>query len=191
VTEARHLADVVLVDTGALLSASEAGELIGLVDSVLLVAQIGRTDAAAAARAAELLLRFGAPAAGVVLLSQSSKASRTWRRKAESPAPVGAIESPPAAAEVADETPQVPETPVLPQSTQEAPGPEAGSNGTAPEMPAVKVRRPARRPKAAVEVQSSEGEAEGRGGVAVSTATATEEEPPPAPAGRRRRKEAQ
>lgn len=66
--EARELANVVVVDTAPLLSASVTRELATLADAVVVVCRSGRTTSDAAARCAELLERIGAPALGVVLV---------------------------------------------------------------------------------------------------------------------------
>lgn len=65
--EARQLADVVILDSAPILSVSDAALLFGDVDSVLLVARAGRTRAAHAERAIELLARLGARVPGVAL----------------------------------------------------------------------------------------------------------------------------
>jgi len=66
--EARTLANVVIVDTAPILSASVTRELVTLADAVLVVARSGRTTVSAADRCAELLERLGAPTLGVVLV---------------------------------------------------------------------------------------------------------------------------
>jgi capsular exopolysaccharide synthesis family protein len=66
--EARTLANVVIVDTAPILSASVTRELVTLADAVIVVCRSGRTTAAAADRCAELLERLGAPTLGVVLV---------------------------------------------------------------------------------------------------------------------------
>jgi capsular exopolysaccharide synthesis family protein len=66
--EARTLANVVIVDTAPILSASVTRELVTLADAVLVIARSGRTTVAAADRCAELLERLGAPTLGVVLV---------------------------------------------------------------------------------------------------------------------------
>lgn len=83
--EARQLADVVLVDAGSLFGSSEAGELVRLTDSVLVVARIGRTNTDSAVRAGELLVRFGAPVAGVVLLGARGVRGVAGRRPSATP----------------------------------------------------------------------------------------------------------
>ena len=66
--EARSLANVVIVDTAPLLSASVTRELVALADAVVVVARAGRTTSQAAERSSELLDRLGAPTLGVVLV---------------------------------------------------------------------------------------------------------------------------
>jgi capsular exopolysaccharide synthesis family protein len=66
--EARTLANVVIVDTAPILSASVTRELVTLADAVLVIARSGRTTVAAADRCAELLERLGANTLGVVLV---------------------------------------------------------------------------------------------------------------------------
>jgi capsular exopolysaccharide synthesis family protein len=66
--EARSLADFVLVDTPALLMASDAANLARHADGVLLVARAGHTTIGAASRSAELLERLDIPVIGAVLV---------------------------------------------------------------------------------------------------------------------------
>jgi capsular exopolysaccharide synthesis family protein len=66
--EARTLANVVIVDTAPILSASVTRELVTLADAVVVVCRSGRTTGPVADRCAELLERVGAPALGVVLV---------------------------------------------------------------------------------------------------------------------------
>ncbi|HMG44750.1 MAG TPA: hypothetical protein VK611_25675 [Acidimicrobiales bacterium] len=66
--EARTLANVVIVDTAPILSASVTRELCTLADAVLVVCRSGRTTVAAADRCAELLERLGANTLGVVMV---------------------------------------------------------------------------------------------------------------------------
>jgi Mrp family chromosome partitioning ATPase/capsular polysaccharide biosynthesis protein len=67
IDEARSYADVVLLDSAPVLVGSEAPELVGSVDSVLLVARAGKTDPDLAERAADVLRRLDAPVAGIAL----------------------------------------------------------------------------------------------------------------------------
>lgn len=67
IREARLLADIVLIDTAPLLTASEAALLFPLVDAVVLVARAGRTTVGQANETSDFLLRLGAPVAGVAL----------------------------------------------------------------------------------------------------------------------------
>ncbi|MGH9213550.1 MAG: AAA family ATPase [Acidimicrobiales bacterium] len=66
--EARTLANIVIVDTAPILSASVTRELVTLADAVVVVCRSGRTTGPVADRCAELLERVGAPALGVVLV---------------------------------------------------------------------------------------------------------------------------
>ena len=66
--EARTLANIVIVDTAPILSASVTRELVTLADAVVVVCRAGRTTGPVADRCAELLERIGAPALGVVLV---------------------------------------------------------------------------------------------------------------------------
>lgn len=65
--DARRQADVVILDTPPLLSASDAAHLVGYVDTVLLVVRAGRTTIDEARRVSELLDRLNAPVLGVTL----------------------------------------------------------------------------------------------------------------------------
>lgn len=68
VNDARHLADIVLIDTAPLLVAHEATELIPAADTVVVVCRSGQTTKEDAARTRELLTRLRASVAGVVLI---------------------------------------------------------------------------------------------------------------------------
>jgi len=74
-TEARGLADVVLVDSAPLLAASDVFDVLPLVDTVLLVVRSGRLTEVAGHRVSELLGRFQVPVAGVVVVGAQSKRS--------------------------------------------------------------------------------------------------------------------
>ncbi|MGH2572297.1 MAG: P-loop NTPase [Actinomycetota bacterium] len=63
--EARGLSDVVLLDTPAVLLASDAAHLVEEVDSVLVVSRAGYTTVDQAERVGELLRRLDAPVIGV------------------------------------------------------------------------------------------------------------------------------
>jgi Mrp family chromosome partitioning ATPase len=65
--EARHTAEIVLIDTAPLFSESDAAQMIPEVDAVLLVARAGRTRADIGRRTGELLARLKAPTIGIVL----------------------------------------------------------------------------------------------------------------------------
>jgi capsular exopolysaccharide synthesis family protein len=67
IAEARTRADVVLLDSPPLLSASDATLLLSEVDGVLVVGRAGKTTADQAERVAEMLKRLQAPVIGVAL----------------------------------------------------------------------------------------------------------------------------
>lgn len=71
-TQARELADVVIVDTAPLLAASDVFDLLPQVDVVVLVVRAGRLTASAGRRVSELLGRFTVPVAGVILVGVKS-----------------------------------------------------------------------------------------------------------------------
>ncbi len=73
VDEARHMADVVIVDSAPLLAASDVFDLLPLVDAVLIVARTGRITTAQGNRVADLLGRFRVPVGGVILVGVSTK----------------------------------------------------------------------------------------------------------------------
>ena len=73
VDEARELADVVILDTAPLLSASLTRELTTVVDAVVIVCRVGRTTVSEAERCADLLEQLGAPALGVVLVGVTAR----------------------------------------------------------------------------------------------------------------------
>ena len=72
---ARKVADIVVVDSSPILGASDGFDIIPLVDSVLLVVRSGRLTGVTAQRMAELMKRFQAPVAGVVVLAVPARAS--------------------------------------------------------------------------------------------------------------------
>jgi capsular exopolysaccharide synthesis family protein len=69
--DARQAADIVLIDTSPILATSDATYLLSIVDAVVVVARAGKTTKAVAARTSEILRRFEAPTAGVVLNASS------------------------------------------------------------------------------------------------------------------------
>jgi Mrp family chromosome partitioning ATPase len=73
IDEARELADVVILDTAPLLSASLTRELTTVVDAVVVVCRVGGTTASEAERCADLLEQLGAPALGVVLVGVTAR----------------------------------------------------------------------------------------------------------------------
>lgn len=74
VSEARQLADVVIIDTPPALATNDASELIPAVDAVVVVARIDKTTSDGARRTRFLLDRLSAPAAGVVAVGVSERA---------------------------------------------------------------------------------------------------------------------
>lgn len=87
--EARRRADVVLLDSPSILTASDISHLLPEVDAVLLVARAGRTTAQVARRATEILGRLGAPVVGVALNgateSPQPRGTRFYRNLSERP----------------------------------------------------------------------------------------------------------
>jgi capsular exopolysaccharide synthesis family protein len=77
--EAREEADVVLLDTPALLTASDAAHLVDEVDAVLVVSRVGKTTTEQAQRAADLLTRLEAPVVGVALTGTADTRPRGSR----------------------------------------------------------------------------------------------------------------
>ena len=66
VSQARELADIVIIDTAPALATNDASELIPACDAVVVVARIDKTTADGARRTRFLLDRLSAPVAGVV-----------------------------------------------------------------------------------------------------------------------------
>ena len=71
--DARHNADVVLVDTAPLLAASDVFDILPLADAVVIVVRAGRLTENAAHRVAELLGRFRVRVAGALLIGGHSR----------------------------------------------------------------------------------------------------------------------
>lgn len=65
--EARQAADIVLIDSAAILAVTDAAHLVPDVDAVLVVARMGKTTRRVAGRTTELLRRLRAPVIGVAL----------------------------------------------------------------------------------------------------------------------------
>jgi len=80
VAAARHLADVVLIDVPPVLLTHDAGRLSPLVDSVVLICELGRVTASEASLAVEALRRVGAPLQGVVLVPKGGIAAKMRRK---------------------------------------------------------------------------------------------------------------
>lgn len=68
ISQARELADVVLIDTAPLLAVSDAVDLSPHVDAAIVVSRVSRTTAAQAAATQRLLTRLRVPALGAVLI---------------------------------------------------------------------------------------------------------------------------
>lgn len=89
IDRARDCFDVIILETSPILVTSDAVDLLAAADLVLLAALVGRTTRRAADSASELLERFQAPVAGVVLMgSSTAKVGRelfqpSLRREAE------------------------------------------------------------------------------------------------------------
>jgi Mrp family chromosome partitioning ATPase len=76
VATARRLADVVLIDTPPVLITHDAGRLSPLVDSVVLMCELGGVTAREARLAVDALRRVGAPLQGVILVPKAHIATR-------------------------------------------------------------------------------------------------------------------
>jgi capsular exopolysaccharide synthesis family protein len=79
-SQARSLADVVIMDTAPLLVVSDAAELLPEVDAVVLVARVHRTTRDSARRTFELLDRAKIPVLGVVLVGTESAGAAFYGR---------------------------------------------------------------------------------------------------------------
>jgi capsular exopolysaccharide synthesis family protein len=77
-SEARTMADVVLIDTAPLLAASDVFDVLPMVDTVLLVVRAGRLTDTAGHRVSELLGRFQVPVSGVVIVAGQTKHPRGY-----------------------------------------------------------------------------------------------------------------
>lgn len=69
IAAAREESEIVILDVSPLLMASDAYDILPLVDNVLLVARSGRLTEASARRASEVLGRFQVPVSGVVVIA--------------------------------------------------------------------------------------------------------------------------
>lgn len=76
INEARHLADIVLIDTAPLLSVSDAVELSPHVDAALVVSRVNRTTRQQAAACQRLLSRLGVPTLGLALVGHTGTTIR-------------------------------------------------------------------------------------------------------------------
>jgi Mrp family chromosome partitioning ATPase len=79
VAAARRLADVVLIDVPPVLLTHDAGRFSPLVDSVVLMCELGRVTSREARLAVEALRRVGAPLQGVVLVPKQGVAAKVRR----------------------------------------------------------------------------------------------------------------
>ena len=79
VAAARRLADIVLIDVPPVLLTHDAGRLSPLVDSVVLICELGRVTTSEARLAVEALRRVGAPLQGVVLVPKRGVAAKVRR----------------------------------------------------------------------------------------------------------------
>jgi len=68
ISEARDYADAVVIDAAPILGSSDALDFLPYVDSVVLVARMGRVNRQQAGRVADLLGRTRAPVLGVVFI---------------------------------------------------------------------------------------------------------------------------
>lgn len=78
--EARSVADLVLVDAGGILTSHYSASVAGVVDGIVVVAEVGRTTRERASRAAALLDFLDAPVRGLVL-TQVGSLRRASRRR--------------------------------------------------------------------------------------------------------------
>ena len=76
VTQARELADIVLIDSAPMLLANDAMDLMPYVDTVLVVSYAGRATSEQAQRASELLARTRAPVIGLALVGVNGRSYR-------------------------------------------------------------------------------------------------------------------
>lgn len=83
IAQARHLFDLIVIDTPAMLLGNDVNEMIGGVDLVLLVARAGATSLEEAEWSREMFERLRAPVCGVALIGSSSDLQRRtnpfWR----------------------------------------------------------------------------------------------------------------
>lgn len=78
IAAARERADIIILDVSPLLMASDAYDILPLVDKVLLVARSGRLTEISATRASEVLGRFQVPVAGVVVIAPPKGSGRSY-----------------------------------------------------------------------------------------------------------------
>ena len=77
-SDARKLADIVIVDTPPLLATNEAVELIPAADSTVVVCRHNKTTRDAATRSRDLLERLGASVTGVVRIGAPDSESAAY-----------------------------------------------------------------------------------------------------------------
>lgn len=75
---ARQHFDIVLLDTAPFLTTNDASELLEDTDVVFLVVRSGKTQFAAARRAAEFLTRLGAPVLGVIVTASADASAAQY-----------------------------------------------------------------------------------------------------------------
>jgi capsular exopolysaccharide synthesis family protein len=80
VNEARTYADAVVIDAAPLLSSSDTLDFLPFVDSVVVVARVGRVHKQQAGRVSDLLGRTGAPVLGVVCIGRKRKYGDSYPR---------------------------------------------------------------------------------------------------------------
>ncbi len=80
IAEARTYGDAVVIDAGPLLSSNDVLDFLPYVDSVVVVARLGRVNRAQAGRVADMLGRTRAPVLGVVCIGKRRRFGDTYPR---------------------------------------------------------------------------------------------------------------
>jgi capsular exopolysaccharide synthesis family protein len=134
---ARQLADVVIIDTAPMLSASLTRELATMVDAIVVVCRVGRTTAGEAERCGDLLEQLNAPALGIALVGVAAGPLSDYfsyvspRRGRKELAKIQAAEEAELAearaeggsnGNTAETTPETPDTPEKPERPERVPG---------------------------------------------------------------------